>query len=406
MVDKHYYVTWSPQSDVALLDVARAEADQFVLSDGRRIFDFLSTSFQASFGHSHPTIIERVKRQMDRMSIASPKSTFPLKEDVTDRLLNRLNLGGGKIFYTVGGAEAVENALKIARQWTGRPIVLARKRSYHGASLGAMSVSGDWRSDPHLTFAAGTVRIPEPGDDPLGNETRRIVEATGPGKIAAFILETITGANGVIIPPQSWWDAIQAICREHGILLISDEVLCGFGRTGPDFGIQAFGVRPDLVCLSKAISGGYIPFGAVWTSDQIAERYDREVFVCGLTSYAHPLGLAALDGVLDILADENFRRQKLQLEKQFAHWLESFRGRPHVAEVRYRGLLGAIQLKGPAPSWSDLISRGVYAFSKNNLVVLAPPLIADPARLDQAMREVEASLAPMSRPGATSRLEA
>lgn len=391
-MDKHYFVTWSKQSDASILDVDRAEEDQFILRDGRRVFDFLSTSFQASFGHSNRTIIERISRQLEHMAIASPKASFALKEQVTQRLLERLNLGDGKIFYTVSGAESVENALKIARHWTGRGIILSRKRSYHGASLGAMSVSGDWRSDPHLTFDEGTVRIPEPDDDPEGVEMRRVIEATGPRKIAAVILETITGANGVIIPSQSWWDAIQSICREYGILLISDEVLCGFGRTGPDFGFQQFGVHPDLVCLSKAISGGYVPFGAVWTSTRIARRYDREVFTFGLTNYGHPLGLAALDAVLDILADERFQRHKRSLERQFSEWLNSLRAIPVVRDVRYRGLLAAIDLHVAAPTWSTLIERGVYAFSKHNSLVLAPPLTADAKHLEQASSSVESCI--------------
>jgi taurine--2-oxoglutarate transaminase len=391
-VVNHYFLTWSKQLDVATLDVDQAEGDEFVLTDGRRVFDFLSTSFQASFGHSNTTILQRIQSQMEQMSIASPKARFALKDRVTDRLLERLKLDGGKIFYTVGGAESVENALKIVRHWTGRPIVLARTRSYHGASLGAMSVSGDWRSDAHLTFAAGTLRIPEPADDPKGNETRRIIESAGPQRIAAVILETITGANGVIVPSQSWWDAIEGLCHEFGILLISDEVLCGFGRTGPDFGFQPFGIRPDLVCLSKAISGGYIPFGAVWVSDRIAKRYDHEVFSCGLTSYAHPLGLAALDAVLDILGDREFQRKKSGLETMFARWLESLRGHPRIADVRYRGLLAAIDLRANAPSWSELMARDVYAFSKDRSVVLAPPLTADPRHLERAMASVASAL--------------
>ena len=388
-MDKNYFLTWTKQRDATILEVDRADFDEFVLRDGRRVFDFLSTSFQASFGHSNATIIAAIKRQLDQMAIASPKAAFELKDRVSERLLQTLNLGGGKLFYTVSGAEAVENALKIVRHWTGRPIVLARRRSYHGASLGAMSVSGDWRSDSHLTFAEGTVRIPEPYDDPDGQTTRRIIESTGPYKIAAFILETITGANGVIIPPQGWWDAIQSLCREFGILLISDEVLCGFGRTGPDFGIHQFGVQPDLVCLSKAITGGYIPFGAVWTADRIAERYDREVFACGLTSYAHPLGLAALDAVLDILQNTDFRQHRQVLDQQFAAWLESLHKHAQVTQIRYRGLLAAIELKNAAPTWSELIERGVYAFSKQNMLVLAPPLTADPTRFQIAMTAVE-----------------
>jgi taurine--2-oxoglutarate transaminase len=376
----------------------RAEADEFILRDGRRVFDFLSTSFQASFGHSQPRIVESIRRQLNSMPIASPKAVFELKDRVSARLLSKLNLGGGKLFYTVSGAESVENALKIARHWTGRKIVLARSRSYHGASLGAMSVSGDWRSDPHLTFAEGTVRIPEPADDPDARGARNVIERTGPRNIAALILETITGANGVIIPPQSWWDAIQGLCREFGILLISDEVLCGFGRTGPDFAIHQFGLKPDLVTLSKAISGGYIPFGAVWVSERIAERYDRDVFACGLTSYAHPLGLAALDAVLDLLDDAEFLRHKQALERQFAQWIESLRRHAKAVEVRSAGLLAAVELAGPAPTWSQLIERGVYAFSKQNLLVLAPPLIADPQRLAGACIAIEACLAELKEP--------
>lgn len=391
-MSKPFYATWSKQSGTSAIELEKAIDDEFVLRDGRRIFDFLSTSFQASFGHSHPHIIERIKRQTDSLSIACPKADFELKDRVSFRLLDRLNLGVGRLFYTSGGAESVENALKIARHWTGRKIVLARRRSYHGASLGAMSVSGDWRSDPHVNFSEGTVRIPEPYDDPSCEETRQIILATGPQKIAAVILETITGANGVIIPSQTWWHAIQSLCREFGILLISDEVLCGFGRTGPDFGIHHFGVQPDVVCLSKAISGGYIPFGAVWTSERIAERYDREVFACGLTNYAHPLGLAALDAVLDILQDEGFQRQKRSLEAQWSRRLDELRAHQMVADVRWQGLLAAIDLKVAAPTWIEMISRGVHAFSKNQMIVLAPPLMANSQRLDRAIAAVTTAI--------------
>jgi taurine--2-oxoglutarate transaminase len=398
-VNKQCYVTWSRQTDAATIDVERAERDELVLTDGRRIFDFQSTSFQASFGHSDPTILAAIGRQLQRMPVALPKATFDLKSKVTARLLQQLGLGGGKLFYTTGGAESVENALKIARHWTGRPVVLARRRSYHGASLGAMSVSGDWRSEPHLTFAEGTIRIPEPDDDPHGSHTRQIIETAGPQRIAAVIVETITGANGVIIPPQCWWDSLGAICADFGILLISDEVLCGFGRTGPDFGFQQFGVKPDLVCLAKAITGGYIPFGAVWTSDRIADRYEQDVFTCGLTNYGHPLGLAAADAVLDVLNRASFQSHKIALEKQFAEWLQRLSRTQEVRTVRFQGLLAAVELTSPAPSWQEMIEQGVYAFSKGNMLVLAPPLTSDPGRLAQAMATVEACIAAKVKSG-------
>ena len=388
-MERDFFVTWSAQQQATLLPLERAEHDELVLRDGRRIFDFLSTSFQTSFGYSQSTIIERVAAQLRQLPIASPKATFPLKERVTARLLAFLGLPEGKIFFTVSGAESVENALKMARHVTGRPVVLARRRSYHGATLGAMSVSGDWRSQPHLNFAAGTARIPEPHDDPDGSQTRSIVQALGANQIAALIVEPICGVNGVIIPPDSWWQAMQAICREFDILLICDEVLNGFGRTGRHFAFHHFGVTPDLVTMSKAISGGYVPFGAVWTNSRIAKFYENQVLACGLTNYAHPLGLAALDAVLDLFESPEFKTTWRAVESQFQDWLAHLARQPGIREVRVRGCLAAIETHQPAPPWGALIQQGVYAYSKDRLLVLAPPLNSDPGHLAAAATRVE-----------------
>lgn len=398
-MERDFFVTWAAQEQATTLALDRAEHDELVLQDGRRIFDFLSTSFQTSFGYSQRSIIERIAAQLQTLPIASPKATFPLKERVTARLLEFLQLPAGKIFYTVSGAEAVENALKMARQVTGRPVVLARRRSYHGATLGAMSVSGDWRSLPHLNFSAGTARIPEPADDPDGTQTRALVRELGAGQIAALIVEPITGANGVIIPPASWWQAIQSLCREHGILLICDEVLNGFGRTGRNFGFHHFGVAPDLVTMSKGISGGYVPFGAVWTHPHIARYYENEVLACGLTNYAHPLGLAALDAVLDLFESAEFQARRAAVEEQFQGWLRRLASQPGIREVRSRGCLAAIETAHPAPSWGALIAAGIYAYSKERMVVLAPPLNSDLVHLAAAAERVERLLtSPVSPP--------
>ncbi len=238
---KPYYQTWCVQPERDLFPVVSTTDDEFVLADGERVYDFISTSFQANFGHHHPVIRAAVHEQLDTMPIASPKAAFALKQDVSERLIERLGLAGGKLFYTVSGGESVENALKMARQVTGRTMILARRKSYHGATLGALSVTGDWRNEPHFTVDAHTVRIPEPQDDPDLSATRRAIETTGPDRIAAVIVETVSGTNGVDIPPRTWWDRLQATCREYDLLLIADEVLCGFGRTGPDFALS--GIR-------------------------------------------------------------------------------------------------------------------------------------------------------------------
>ncbi len=391
-MERDYFVTWTAQQQAATLALERVEHDELILAGGRRIFDYLSTSFQTSFGYSQSEIIDRVAAQLRLLPIASPKATFPLKERVTARLLQLLGLAGGKVFYTVSGAESVENALKMARHVTGRPIVLARRRSYHGATLGAMSVSGDWRSQPHLNFSAGTARIPEPQDDPEGAQTRAIVQDLGPRQIAALIVEPISGVNGVIIPPDSWWRAIQTLCREFDILLICDEVLNGFGRTGRSFGFHHFDVTPDLVTMSKAISGGYVPFGAIWANSRIAQFYDDQVLACGLTNYAHPLGLAALDAVLDLLESTSFQQTWRAVESQFQAWLAHVARLPGIHEVRVRGCLAAIETAQPAPSWNALIQQGVYAFSKDRTLVLAPPLNSNLQHLAAASARVEALL--------------
>jgi taurine--2-oxoglutarate transaminase len=273
----------------------------------------------------------------------------------------------------------------MARQITGRKKILARQKSYHGSSLGALSVTGDWRSLPHFRLDGETVRIPEPEEDPELKRTRQLVHQTGTDQIAAIILETISGTNGVSIPSQDWFDGIQTLCHEHGILLIIDEVLCGFGRTGPTFAYQDYGLRPDLVCMSKGISGGYIPFGAIWTGRQVVQYYNREKMVCGLTSYAHPLGLAALDGVLDIMADEGFQENKSNLERLFGNRMIEIAQFDFVREVRCRGLIAAIDLQDRlAPSWEEFRKAGLHVFSKDHSVILAPPFVSTPARLNAA----------------------
>lgn len=379
-----FYYSWSAQNSAVDFPVARAEVDEFILSDGRRIYDFISTSFQANFGHSHPTIMERVDAQLKSMPVASPKSTFDLKTRVSNRLVELIDRGPGKIFYTVSGSESVENALKIARQITGRQIVLARKKSYHGATLGSLSVTGDWRNDPHLTFDEGTVRIPEHEDDPDLSLTRKIIEETGPENIAAFILETVSGTNGMAVPHPTWFQSIQSLCREHNIMLIMDEVLVGFGRCGSDFAFQDYGLEPDLITLSKAITGGYIPFGAVWTSPAIASHYDDDVLACGLTNYGHPLGLAALEGVLDTLANADFQKHKTELELRFADSVESLNSLPTVVATRCRGLMARIDFNRPAPTWQQAFDAGLHLYSKKNMTILAPPYISTLERLENA----------------------
>jgi taurine---2-oxoglutarate transaminase len=388
-----YFYSWTKQAGFSPFEVELGEHDEFVQPNGKRVYDFTSTSFQTSFGHSNRLIIDAITRQLGQMPIASPKAAFPLKTEVSQKLLGLLGFNDGKVFYTVSGAESVENALKMARRITGKPVILARKRSYHGASLGAMSVSGDWRSDEHLNFTQGTERIPEPDKDPDASGVREVVKRVGAERIAAVIVEPISGTNGVVIPPEGWFQGLRRVCDEFGILLICDEVLCGFHRCGSAFAFQGFQVRPDMVCMSKAISGGYIPFGAVWVNSEMARFYDEQVLVGGLTNFAHPLGLAALSGVLSQISEPSFRENLNLLEQTFSAKIQELAARRAATAVRVRGMLAAIEFgERVLPTWHQFVQEGLYVYTKGSMLILAPPLISTTARLRAAFDQLEQGL--------------
>jgi taurine---2-oxoglutarate transaminase len=290
---KNYFYTWTNQTKVQNFYLRSTKGHQLVLANNKIAYDLSSMSCQVSFGYSCENILSAIQTQLKTLPMASPKADFPLKSEVTDDLINLINLEG-KIFYTVSGAESVENAIKMARQIKKQNIIVARQKSYHGATLGALSLTGDWRNKDHQTIDDWTLRIPEPCDDPDATKAIDIINKCGIDKIAAICLETITGGNGVYLASKTWWDNISTFSKTNKIFLILDEVICGFYRTGKAFGFQHYDLQPDFITLSKSISGGYVPFGAVWTSSEVAHYYDKNVLSSGLTNYAHPLGLAAL----------------------------------------------------------------------------------------------------------------
>lgn len=369
-----YFYTWSEQQNAQRFSIDSAEGVWFQLKNGTQVLDLMSTTFHAGFGYSFAPIVNALTSQLSTLPIASPKAEFDLKTQATQKLLKYLNLPEGKIFYTVSGAESIENALKIIREVSGRNIILARRNSYHGATMGALSVTGDWRNENHFSVSEWTVRIPEPHDDPDLNETRAIIKKLGPEQIAAFCLETITGMNGVIIPSKKWWSGIQRLSEEFAIPLILDEVTCGFQRTGNPFAFQDYGLQPDFVAMAKLITGGYIPFGALYVSDKFAKFYDHKILSCGLTNYAHPLGLAAMDAVLNTLEDAQFIKSIKQLTDAFSIELENLKSRECVSAVRQKGLLAAIDINKKV-SAIDFFNQGVHLGVKNQTLILAPAFI-------------------------------
>ncbi|OUR94859.1 hypothetical protein A9Q84_17275 [Halobacteriovorax marinus] len=386
MSDHPFYITWTAQKKAYTLPIIGAKKGYFLTDENRKIYDLCSTSYQAAFGHSDKTIKGAIKKQLDQFSIASPKSVFDLKTTATNKLLELISLKG-KIFYTVSGAESIENALKMCRQITGRKIILSRNNSYHGATLGALSVTGDWRNKDHLTVDQWTKRIPEPSNDPHALDLEKLILKIGPEKIAGFCLETITGGNGVIIPPTSWWKAIKRLQTKYNLMLILDEVICGFGRTEKHFGFQHFNLKPDFICMAKIITGGYIPFGAVWTSNSVAKYYKSNTLSCGLTNYAHPLALAAMEAVIDILNSKEHIVHFQKLLHVFENSIETFYKLENIKEIRQIGLLMAIDLKENI-SIEKFIEAGVLVASVKNHIVLAPPYCLSESELRRNLKIV------------------
>lgn len=382
-----YYISWSKQKGATTFNIASVDGVKITTAEGLELIDMSSISYQAHFGHNHPVIIKHLKDQLDTVPMSSPKGIFPGKNDATYDLLNYMGKLEGKIFYTTGGAETVENALKIARDVTQKKIVLARQNSYHGATLGALNATGDWRNSSHMLPDDWVVRIPEPTEPDAIKKTREIILKTGSDKIASFIIETVTGGNGVYYGDQEWWTGISDLCEEFKILLIMDEVVCGFGRTGKPFGYMHYNVKPDMICLAKGITGGMIPFGALWTTSKIANVYEEKILSCGLTNYGHPMGIAAMKGVLEILKDSNFQENLTKVEKIFHQELDNLTKLKTVKTIRVKGMLAAVDLTHTI-EWKKFYDKGLYLVAQTNRIIIAPPLVISPKDMTEAMNRI------------------
>lgn len=365
MSEHPFYITWSKQNGGTTYPLESVE-EHYIQSDGKKVLDLSSISYQAGFGLKPSFITDAVKAQLDDFTIVAPKAVFDLKNRVSNKLLSLLNLDGGKIFYTVSGAESVENALKIARLYKNKKTILARRPSYHGGTLGAISVTGDWRNQNVQTLDQWTLRIPEPHEDPDLSKTEALIQSND--DLAGIILETIPGNNGILIPDLDWIQGLQKLAKKHDILFILDEVVCGFYRLGSPFGFQKYGLKPDMVTMAKAITGGVVPFGALWTTNEIHSHFNDIVLSCGLTNYAHPLGLAALEAVFTYTESKEFQTNLGSLLKEFEADITSLKQTTRVV-----GGLAAIDIEN-APSFKDLWDAGISVIAQKDRLILAPHL--------------------------------
>ena len=427
---EHSFWTWSAQGKVTPIPVTRAEGVYFWDAQGKRYLDFNSMTMCVNIGHGNQRVIEAIIDQARALPYAGPPmATRP--RAALGRLLAEVTPGNlNKFLFTLGGADANENAVKLARAYTGRHKVLARYRSYHGASAGAMALTGDPRRlvwepllmpgvvhflDPYRyrsTFHRDRLEVSEAEfcQDYLAH-LEEIITLEGPQTIAAILLETVTGTNGVIIPPDGYLQGVRELCDRYGILLIADEVMSGFGRTGKWFAVDHWGVVPDLMTMAKGLTSGYAPLGAVAMRPEIAEFFTERVYQSGLTYNAHPISLAAAAANIQVMQEDNLVEHAARMGPVLKRMLTDL-GEQHtsVGDVRSIGLFGVIELvkdrrtreplapyDGSSPEMAALrkkvLELGVYLYTHWHTILVIPPLIITEEQLREGFAAIDQALA-------------
>jgi len=390
-----FFFTWTAQNAAKPIELVGGEGAWFTTADGGRWLDLGSLAYQVNVGHGNRRVVEAIKRQADTLCISTANAVFPAKVELAERLLALAGPGFSKVFFTLGGAEANENALKIARLVTGRLKNIARYRSYHGASMGALSLTGDWRRAVVEPGLPGVIHVQDCYCDrcPFGQRVATckrecatnigdVMRLEGPRSVAAVFLEPVPGANGVMVPPPEYWPLVRAACDAEGALLVADEVLTGFGRTGRPFGFQHWDVVPDLITTAKGMASGYATIGAVIVHERIAKHFDEHMLACGLTYYAHPVSCAAAVETLKVYEDERLFENSARLGPVLRRELDDVAARLAGVKtfVRSLGLLAALEVEAPLAAWSalgtELAARrlSLHVDGKRGTAIFSPPL--------------------------------
>lgn len=415
---KYNLHSWSAQGNLNPIVVEKAEGIYFWDTDGKRYYDMSSQLVNVNFGHGNKKVIEAIKKQAERVPYIAPPFAIDVRAEAAKKIIEVAPDNMTKVFFTNAGAEANENAIKIARMYTGRNKIFSRYRSYHGASYGAANLTGEPRRfpsepgipgfikffDPYMYRAPIHFKNEEEASQYYISQLREQILYEGPQNVAAIFLETVTGSNGVIIPPEGYLQGVREICDEFGILMVCDEVMCGWGRTGKWFAVNNWDVKPDIITFAKGITGGYVPLGGVIVSRDIAEYFDDNILWCGLTYNGHPLGCAAAIAAIQVYKEENIMENVRKSGAVLGEELEKLKIKhPSVGDVRYIGLFAAVELvkdkatKDPlVPYGTDpertmpriigmLADRGFWTYSHENIIIVAPPLIIKGEEIREAM---------------------
>ncbi len=410
---------WMAQSAADPIPVDTAKGVYFYTPDGKRYIDFNSQLMSVNAGHGDRRIIEAIKRQADKLAFANPFMAHEPRALLGKKLAELLPGDIDKVFFTLGGAEANENAVKLARAVTGRYKIVSRYRSYHGATGAAMAMTGDPRRWPNDLGTSGVVHVLDPYHGPQrevdsAEESLRYLDETiqleGPNTIAAFFLETVTGTNGVLIPPDGYLRGVRDLCDRYGILMVCDEIMSGFGRTGAWFAVNHWNVVPDIITMAKGLTSSYVPLGAVGMRPRVAQHFEKNVFFGGLTYNSHPLACAAALGAIQAYEEDDMIGNAKRMGEVMKRHHEALRVKhPCIGLTRSIGLFGILELVrdrktmeplAPFNGTSDEMKavgkyfreHGLYTFVRWHTIMTNPPLCINEDELAEGFAIIDRAL--------------
>ena len=421
--------SWSAQSTINPFMVKSAHGLYVTGEDGNDYLDFSSQLVNTNIGHQHPVVVKAIQEQAGVLCTIAPQHGYEARYRAAELILDHSFEGAAKVFFTNGGTEAVEHAVRMARLHTGRHKVFAAYRSYHGATSTSINLTGDPRRWPNDTGSSGVVHFFGPflyrSEFFAENEAQECERALkhleemiyfeGPTNVAAIILESVPGTAGIMPPPAGYLQGVRDICNKYGIVYIADEVMAGFGRTGNWFAYQEYGVSPDLVAFAKGVNSGYIPLGGVVMSEAISQTFDDRVYPGGLTYSGHPLAVASAVATIEVMENEGLVENARRLGNDVLRpgLLELQSRHPVIGDVRGLGVFFAVELVtdratkeplapygGSSPAMGELISAAraerMLVFANFNRIHIVPPCITtdDEARnglerFDRALAKVD-----------------
>jgi taurine---2-oxoglutarate transaminase len=413
----HVFHSWSAQAQIKPLPIAAAEGSYFWDYDGNRYLDFSSQLVNVNIGHQHPKVVKAIQDQAARLATIAPQHANDMRGEAAKRIVDRAGTRHQKVFFTNGGADAVENAIRMARLHTHKHKVLSAYRSYHGNTGAAIQATGDPRRWPN-EYAAQQVhffgpfpyRSPFWSDSPEQESERalqhleEVIKFEGPGTIGAIILESVVGTAGILVPPPGYLEGLRALCDKYEIVWIADEVMSGFGRTGEWFAWQNWAAEPDLIVFAKGSNSGYVPVGGVVISDTIASTFDERVFPGGLTYSGHPLAAASIVGSIDAMTEEGIVDNAKRIGNDvLGPGLRDLQERhPVIGDVRGLGVFWALDLVsdratkeplapygGTSPAMTEFTveckKRGLMPFVNFNRTHVVPPCTVSDAEAKEGL---------------------